>query len=434
MKWTTPQLQNILTEATSGTWGKPPVGNSSDYPVLRSTNIHDDQLVLEEVAMRSVSNRVVQKYALKSGDILVTTSSGSRHLIGKNALFDAPEDVHTYLFSNFTYRLRPQTNVVIPRYLHLYLNSAQAKAELLRIQSTTSGLRNLNVKLHLAQSIPLPPPSEQRRIVEILEQADAFRKKRAEADAKAERILPALFYQMFGDPATNPMGWDVFELGNLSTKVTSGSRWWAKYTGRGNSLFVRTQDINDGEISTNLLPVDPPPGTETERTRLCDGDVVITITGVVGKAAVFKEQGQNVYVSQHVALVHPKCCLQPEYLTAFANFPSGSVPILARFQYGQTKPGLGFRELKAAKISLPPIDLQKQFASHAQNINALKQHLRKARAQLEKLWNVLLYHAFSGDLTAKWREAHTKELLDEMEVQVKALGLNEKATSNLSKK
>lgn len=49
--------------------------------------------------------------------------------------------------------------------------------------------------------VPVPPLSEQRRIVEILDQADALRRKRAEADAKAARILPALFYEMFGDPA-----------------------------------------------------------------------------------------------------------------------------------------------------------------------------------------------------------------------------------------
>jgi len=54
--------------------------------------------------------------------------------------------------------------------------------------------------------IPLPPLYEQRRIVEILDQSDALRKKRAEADAKAARILPALFYKMFGDPLANPHG------------------------------------------------------------------------------------------------------------------------------------------------------------------------------------------------------------------------------------
>ena len=61
----------------------------------------------------------------------------------------------------------------------------------------------------------VPSVSEQRRIVEILDQADTLRKKRAEADAKASRILPALFYKMFGDPATNPKGWAVGTLDDV---------------------------------------------------------------------------------------------------------------------------------------------------------------------------------------------------------------------------
>ncbi|MCK4830212.1 restriction endonuclease subunit S, partial [bacterium] len=71
-------------------------------------------------------------------------------------------------------------------------------------------------------SIPVPPPSEQQRIVEILDQADALREKRAEADARAERILPALFYKMFGDPVTNPKDWDVTNLSHGGATVRYG--------------------------------------------------------------------------------------------------------------------------------------------------------------------------------------------------------------------
>lgn len=57
--------------------------------------------------------------------------------------------------------------------------------------------------------IPWPAVREQQRIVEILDQADVIRKERAEADAKAARILPSIFYRMFGDPIRNSMNWNV---------------------------------------------------------------------------------------------------------------------------------------------------------------------------------------------------------------------------------
>jgi len=103
--------------------------------------------------------------------------------------------------------------VVMRDFLHYYLKSHS------HIQGAEVAAKGALLNSHkVAQiSVPLPSPSEQRRIVEILDQADAIRKKRAEADKLAARILPALFYDMFGDPATNPRGWEVKPLGNVIT-------------------------------------------------------------------------------------------------------------------------------------------------------------------------------------------------------------------------
>ena len=250
-------LSILLADAQNGTWGLPPKEDSSGLPVLRSTNIHDAALVLNDVAFRSVSEKSAKRYQLLDGDIIVTTSSGSRHLIGKNALFQQPEDGKRYLFSNFTLRLRPRRNLIIPRYLHLYLNSSKAKAELLRMQNTTSGLRNLPIPLYLAQTVPLPSPSEQKRIVEILDQADALRKKRSEANAKAARIIPALFYKIFGDPAINLKTDKPKPLTKNGASVRYGLGQPPKSSENGVPL-IRATNISHGTINhENMLFVDP---------------------------------------------------------------------------------------------------------------------------------------------------------------------------------
>ncbi len=219
MNWSTSPLKHLLVAAGSGTWGRPPTkGSEPAYPVLRSTNIQDGRLQFESTPLRSVSEKAVSKYVLKLGDILVTTSSGSPRLLGKNAIVEElPGHGGKFLFSNFTWRLRPDPKVLVPKYLYYYLNSPRARAELARIQSTTSGLRNLDTKLYLIQPVPLPAFPEQRRIVRLLDQVDRIRQLRSKADAKADRILAALFLKMFGDPVANPMGWrkapflDVFD-------------------------------------------------------------------------------------------------------------------------------------------------------------------------------------------------------------------------------
>jgi type I restriction enzyme S subunit len=310
---------------------------------------------------------------------------------------------------------------LLPEYLAVALESLSTTV-LVHCVKRGATVHSVDVGKLKALEVPLPPLSEQRRIVEILDQADRLRRLRAEADATADRVLPALFMEMFGDPTTNPRGWTLKPLGELALHLTSGSRGWAKYTGRGSGLFLRTQDILNGEIVAELLSVDPPEGAEAERTALRDGDVVVTITGIVGKAATFRGRDRDVYVSQHVALVRPdRRLLHPDFLTAYANLPLGTVPMLARFQYGQTKPGLGFRELTTSLIPLPPIEVQTKFAAREGSLRELRLASARAAQKLASLWKVLEMHAFAGGLTTSWREAHMKELLQEMEQQARAV-------------
>lgn len=119
--------------------------------------------------------------------------------------------------------LRANRKVIFPEFLHYFIRQ-QSFRDLAK-----SGMRGAVGQQRVPKdflenvTIPLPPLSEQRRIVEILDQADALRKKRAEADAKASRILRALFYKMFGDPVTNPKGWKICTLGDVILETQYGT-------------------------------------------------------------------------------------------------------------------------------------------------------------------------------------------------------------------
>jgi type I restriction enzyme S subunit len=307
MKWVERSLVDVLVEARNGTWGSSPKGDDTDLPVLRSTNIHDANLVLADIALRSISERSASKYQLRDGDIIVTTSSGSKHLIGKNALFQQPNDGQRYLFSNFTLCLRPRQDVIIPRYLHLYLNSSKAKAELLRIQSTTSGLRNLNVSLYLAQPVSLPTLSEQRRIVEILDQVDALLKKRVEADEKAARVLPALFYKMFGDPLVNPHGLPKKTVGSLLTLLRNGTTAEQNQDGQGYPV-TRIETISEGVINPDRVRYVDFDNYELKKWRLEPGDILfshINSESHIGKTAIYKGHPDPLIHGMNLLLMRP---------------------------------------------------------------------------------------------------------------------------------
>ena len=77
-----------------------------------------------------------------------------------------------------------------------------------------------------ALTIPLPPLTEQRRIAEVLDRAEALRAKRRAAIAQLDTLTQSIFLDLFGDPVTErPTGWPhTNKLGELLTSVTGGSR------------------------------------------------------------------------------------------------------------------------------------------------------------------------------------------------------------------
>ena len=132
---------------------------------------------------------------------------------GKSAIATGLENARGFGSTEFhVLRTGP---TLLPDFLYYFLR--QKSFRLLARQHMRGGAGQQRVPADFLQKevIPLPTLSEQRRIVGILDQAERIRHLRADADAKADRILPALFIKMFGDPRTNPMGWPMKPLGEI---------------------------------------------------------------------------------------------------------------------------------------------------------------------------------------------------------------------------
>jgi type I restriction enzyme S subunit len=424
--WPKVPLRAVLALSGSGTWGQEPDGSEDVYPVLRSTNIQDSRLTFNDFALRKVPEAIAEKYALRSGDILVTTSSGSSQLLGKNAIVDSlPTRWRRCLFSNFTWRLRPHSSLVHPKFLYFYLNSATARVELQRIQSTTSGLRNLNTTLYLDQPVPFVPLSEQRRIVEILDEADRLRRLRAEADAKAGRILPALFIKMFGDPLSLAKDPRAKPLSSFQVDLQNGFACGEKDVEDGLPHLRMNNIADSGELDLTLLRR-VPRDFDTERYRLRLGDVLFMSTNSedkVGKACVFDLDASEAYsFSNHLIRIRIEDPdLAPSYLATLFHS-------LWRVRYfcGVAKRWVNQSTVSKEALGRVPIvafpkGLQSVFSVAYERYRSLKAQRAAARDALERMFETLLRLAFSAELTASWREAHMKELLQEMEQQAKVL-------------
>ncbi len=401
-------------------------------------------------AIREVAPAAAAKIRFSPDDIvwhltLDQIESNTGNIVNKKVAPAREAGTSSYIFdkSNVLYsKLRPYLNKVIcpsePGFATTELVPLRPRPDVLERQFLTYYLRSMHfltfanvavagVKMpriimpkFWKHEIPLPPISEQRRIVEILEQADALRKKRADADAKASRILPALFYKMFGDPATNPKGWPVIPIRDFVISIER----------RDPSL--QPDDTFD---YVDIAGVDGKTGTITEIKKLIgaeapsrarqivhENDVIIsTVRPYLRATALVPDYLDNQICSTGFCVLRPRKGHGFGFLYALSRLQWFTDHLNARAR-GASYPAVTDGDILDLAIPCPALPKTHEvFDAQILALLSMQQSRCQMVASLDHLFTSLLHRAFSGDLTAKWREAHLKELLAEMEAQAKAL-------------
>jgi type I restriction enzyme S subunit len=362
---------------------------------------------------------------ISADDVLVSTVRPNL-----NAVAVVPSELDGQIASTGFCVLRPNPSVVSARYL-FYRALTEDFIGYLTARMRGANYPAVTDEVVRKATIPLPPLSEQRRIVEILDQANALRKKRAKADAKAEHILSALFYRMFGDLGTNPHGWDRLPLKKLLRDNKS-----ALQSGPFGSNLHNSDFVSEGTVFVVGIDNVHDTGFQIGRNRhitwekyqglkkykLETGDVLITIMGTVGRVCIFPEWIDEAICTKHVYRIQTnQQLLDPEYLCSSIRFSPLIRAQLGASITGQIVKAITSKDLKELIVDVPIIDLQRRFAHLKKFLDDETMRRKDSRSKLDSLFDVLLQRSFSGELTTRWRESHMKELLAEMNEQAKYL-------------
>jgi type I restriction enzyme S subunit len=253
-----------------------------------------------------------------------------------------------------------------------------------------NNIKNLNKSALEGYRIPLPPLDEQRRIVGLLDRAAEIRRRADAARAKARAIIPALFLDTFGDPATNPKGWPTAELGKHAD-VQGGVQVSAKRAALPLELpYLRVANVMRGRLDLSEIKMIRVTASEARRTNLVPGDVLVVEghgnPNEIGRAAVWDGSIATCTHQNHLIRVRPGLgSLTPEYVETFLNSDVGRRILI---QNGKTTSGLNTistRNVKEVRIPLPPTSLQGVFAEQVQRIDSLARHLDAAAAKAEAM-------------------------------------------------
>jgi type I restriction enzyme S subunit len=282
-------------------------------------------------------------------------------------------------------------------YLFHYLRSPEM-VQLAVTRTPTANLPRLSPRTLATFPMRFPPLPEQRRIAAILDKADAVRRKRQQTLVLADQFLRSAFLDMFGDPVTNPKGWDIVSLLEVSTRVTDGTHQPPAWTESG-IPFLFVSNIRDGKISFDtqkFISQD----TWEELTRRCPiepTDILYTTVGSYGNAAIVATNRRFAF-QRHIAHIKPDARrVHPEYLVALLE--SHAVRRQAdEAVRGVAQKTLNLEDLKRFRILLPPVTEQERYVRLRRRGLAHAAASKAAVASGETLLSTLVQRAFRGEL------------------------------------
>lgn len=413
--WDEVQISDVAELIRGVTYAKDDARSSSEdgyLPLLRATNIQSSSLVLDADLVFVPETKISFNQSLRAGDIVLATSSGSKHLVGKSALLR-----HEWRgsFGAFCAAIRPKENID-PKYLALFL---QSPAYWKQIGEKSMGVNINNLRRGDIESVVLPLPNleEQRRIVAELEtqfsrldeavanlqrvKANLKRYKASVLKAAVEgrlveteasiaqregrsyetgeqllqRILEERRAKWTGKGKyKEPESTNVTELGELPDgwiwasaeqsceRVVDCHNKTAPYTSTGIPL-IRTTNIKDGRLLLDDTRfVDEP--TYEFWSRRCPpepGDVLFTREAPMGEAGIIPA-GVKLCLGQRTMLLRPSPAIAGSFLLSALLSPVVK-DLIDRVAVGSGVKHLRVGDVERLPVPLPPAKEQIRIVS-----------------------------------------------------------------------
>ena len=245
--------------------------------------------------------------------------------------------------------------------------------------------------------IPYPPLPEQQKIASLLDAADSLRQKDQQLIEKYTALSQSLFLEMFGDPVSNPMGWDKKPLKDVGIVRTGNtpSRENLEYYD-AHIEWIKTNNINTP--SMYLTPAEEYLSEAGLKVGRCVNAGSILVTCIAGSKSVIGNVAiadRKVAFNQQINSFTP---FEGNVLFFYSLFKAGKKHIQS-FSTDSMKGMINKSKFESIDFIIPPLELQNQFAERIQSIEAQKQLAIASLEKSEALFNSLLQRAFKGELT-----------------------------------
>lgn len=381
-----------ICDLINGRAFKPTDWSSEGLPIVRIQNLNN-----HKAKFNHFNGQVRQRFLIDNGALLFAWSGTPGTSFGAHVWRGGRAVLNQHIF-----HIVFDESTVNKAYLLFALN--QKVTELIRMAHGGVGLQHVTKGVVEDTQIYLPSLNEQRRIVDILSRADGIVRLRREAQQKAAELIPTIFIDMFGDPATNPRCWRVARLGELLSSIDSGHSPKCSDRHRGADEWgvlrlgaVSRCEYDEDEHKT--LPCDIAPDSSIE---VRSGDLLLSrknTSELVGASAYVWTTGGQILLPDLIfrlrlpdtTPVHPiylwkllTTDAKRRALTRLATGSAGSMPNISK------------ERLRTLPVEVPALDLQMKFVERVKEIRSIRQQQQAAIEKAEAIFGALLAATFSG--------------------------------------
>jgi type I restriction enzyme S subunit len=403
--WVTKKLGEVCVKITDGSHNPPKGVMSSDFIMLSSKNIFDDLIHYEEpryLTQKDFENEN-KRTEVKNNDVLLTIVG----TIGRVAV--VPSNHPKFALQRSVAVLKTKENILDSRFLMFSLQNI-----LKFLTDEARGVAQKGIYLNQLRDIeiPLPPLSEQQRIVSILD--DAFAKiGKAKANAEQNLKNAKELFESYLQGVLENGNWEEKTLGQLSKNkdaVVSGpfgsNLKVSDYKTEGIPI-LRLQNIGKGYfINKSIKYITKQKAEELKYHSFVNGDIALAKLGIpIGKTCIIPENFKSGIITADIVRIRPDSnVVNYKFLENFLNTTLAVSQLTSNIS-GATRPRVNLSDVRNIVIKLPSLKEQQTIVQKLDALNAETKKLEAVYQQkikdLEELKKSVLQKAFSGELKYK---------------------------------
>jgi type I restriction enzyme S subunit len=379
-----------LCEFISGLW----TGKKTPYinvGVIRNTNFKKNgNLDLTEIALLDVEEKQFKSRQLQYGDLVLEKSGGGpKQPVGRVCVFEKNEGL--YSLSNFTSAIRVKNKSELDyKYLHYYLRHLYISGETEKIQTNSTGIRNLQLSLYKEFLVPLPSLATQQKIV-----------------AKLDAIFAESLWQSTLDNINTEFSGEFQELGSCVELLSGYAFKSSDYTNNLDDIpLLRGDNLGPNNIDFSEAKRFPKERfNEQIKFLLNENDIVLgmdrpLISSGLRICKISAKDTPSLLV-QRVMRMRCNPSIDSDFIFLMLNSRRFISHLLGE-QTGLGVPHISGKTISSFSMKIPNIATQKKIVIKLSNIlRNVRRYVNSKNTlldQLENLRNSTLKQAFNGEL------------------------------------